>query len=67
MTIAWQNDVINGNEKTVQGELESVNAVNFVRELMQFFKVKTINEIKQRIGLKSRAKNEVSLDKGQDR
>lgn len=66
-TIAWQNDVINGNEKTVQGELESVNAVNFVRELMQFFKVKTINEIKQRIGLKSRAKNEVSLDERYDR
>ena len=66
-TIAWQNDVINGNEKTVQGELESVNAVNFVRELTQNLRVKTIDEIKQKLGLKSRAKNEVSLDERYDR
>ena len=66
-TIAWQNDVINGNEKTVQGELESVNAVNFVRELMQNLRAKTIDEIKQKLGLKSRAKNEVSLDERYDR
>lgn len=66
-TIAWQNDVINGNEKTVQGELESVNAVNFVKELMQNLRVKTIDEIKQKLGLKSRAKNEVSLDERYDR
>jgi len=66
-TIAWQNDVINDKKKTVQEELESVNAVNFVKELMQNLRVKTIDEIKQKLGLKSRAKNEVSLDERYDR
>lgn len=66
-TIAWQNTVINDKKKTVQEELESVNAVNFVRELMQNLRVKTIDEIKQKLGLKSRAKNEVSLDERYDR
>lgn len=60
-------DIINDKKRTIEETLESVNAVNFVKELMQFFKVNTIDEIKKRIGLKSRAKNEVSLDKGQDR
>ena len=60
-------DKIEALKRDQEEYAKALSAYEFVKDLMQFLGETTINGVKEKLGLKSRAKNEVSLDKGQDR
>lgn len=60
-------DKIKALQRDQEEYSKALSAYEFVKELMQILEEKTISGVREKLGLKSRAKNEVSLDKGQDR